>query len=64
MIRWRNVLQIAGFFVLALAASLGLVTLFALFYDDPGFNPLLLATLIAVGLGGVELPISLAVGGG
>ena len=52
MIRWRNVLQIVGFFVLALAASLGLVVLFALFYDDAGFDSLVLATLIAVGLGG------------
>ncbi len=52
MIRWRTILQIAGFFVLALAASLGMVTLFALFSDDAGFDSLALATLIAVGLGG------------
>ena len=52
MIHWRNILQIAGFFVLALAASLGMVTLFALFNDDAGFDSLVLATLIAVGLGG------------
>jgi trk system potassium uptake protein TrkH len=52
VIRWRNILQIAGFFVLALAASLGMVTLFALFSDDAGFDSLALATLIAVGLGG------------
>ncbi|MCH8319442.1 MAG: TrkH family potassium uptake protein, partial [Acidobacteria bacterium] len=50
--RWRNILQIAGYFILALAASLGLVVLFALFHDDGGFDALVLATLIAVGLGG------------
>lgn len=52
MIHWRNVLQIAGYFVLALAVSLGMVTLFALFNDDAGFDSLLLATLIATGTGG------------
>jgi len=52
VIRWRHILQISGFFVLALAASLGMVTLFALFSDDAGFDSLALATLIAVGLGG------------
>ena len=52
MIGWRNILQIAGYFILALAASLGLVVLFALFNDDAGFDALVLATLIAVGLGG------------
>ena len=52
MIRWRNILQIAGYFILALAASMGLVVLFALFHDDDGFDSLVLATLIAVGVGG------------
>ncbi len=52
MIRWRNILQIVGFFILALTASLGMVVLFALFYDDAGFESLVLGTLIAGGLGG------------
>ena len=52
MIGWRNLLQIAGFFVLALGVSLGMVTLFALVRQDAGFSSVALATLIAMGLGG------------
>lgn len=52
MIRWHNVLQTVGYFVLALAGSLGIVTLFSLFTEEPDFAPLALATLAACGLGG------------
>ncbi len=52
MISWRNLLQVTGFFILALALSLGLVTLVALFLQDAGFRSLALATLMAMSLGG------------
>jgi len=52
VISWRNLLQVTGFFILALAVSLGSVTLVALFFQDAGFRSLALATLMAVSLGG------------
>ncbi|MFQ5928240.1 MAG: TrkH family potassium uptake protein [Acidobacteriota bacterium] len=51
MIRWPNLLQILGFFILALALSTGIVTLFAFIAQDAGSSPLTLATLTAGGLG-------------
>ncbi|MEE8161928.1 MAG: potassium transporter TrkG [Acidobacteriota bacterium] len=51
MIRWSNLLQILGFFVLALTASLVVVSAFALLSHDAGSKPLILATLTAGALG-------------
>jgi len=51
VIRWKNVLHISGLFILALSASLGLVTLFAFFAGDPGFWPLAFSCLISAAVG-------------
>ena len=51
MIHWPNTLQVLGVFVLALAANMGLVTLFALFRDDPESSAFVLASLITFGIG-------------
>lgn len=51
LIRWSNLLQTVGLFILALALALALVTLFALFNQDQGLVPLAGATAVATGLG-------------
>ncbi len=51
MIRWSNLLQILGFFILALTGSLVVVSAFALLSQDAGSKPLILATITAGALG-------------
>ena len=51
MIRWPNLLQVLGFFILALTISLGAALLFALIQQDAGLGPLAAATVIAATAG-------------
>ncbi len=51
MIRWPNLLQVLGLFILALTVSLGAALLFALIQQDAGLGPLVTATVIAATAG-------------
>ena len=53
VICWPNVLQLLGFFCLALGLSLIVPLLVALYYGDRGLMPLLVAVLVSGTLGGV-----------